>query len=166
MCHLCSQVRVLAQAVEKAADVWPTQQALHQTWTGHDFLQQWLHAWHKNEEDKDRKWWEVMSQCNNIIKLSIDLKHRFIGFARQWFGHLVYCDFLPAVTVRWGFGSALGVAVSFLRGSVEWLQTGAAGLSCSGCERLTALCSLQITSSIMSGFLASSNTWKEKQEYI
>lgn len=32
--------------------------------------------------------------------------------------------FLPAVTVLWGFGSALGVAVSPLRGSVEWLEKG------------------------------------------
>lgn len=38
--YLCSQVRVLAQAGEETADVGPRQQALHQSWTGCDLLQQ------------------------------------------------------------------------------------------------------------------------------
>ncbi len=38
--YLCSEVRVLAEAVQKAADVRPRQQTLHQPWTGRDLLEQ------------------------------------------------------------------------------------------------------------------------------
>lgn len=38
MLHLCSQVRILAEAIQETADIWPRQQALHQSWTGCDLL--------------------------------------------------------------------------------------------------------------------------------
>lgn len=38
MRHLCSQVRILAEAIQKTTDVRPRQQALHQSWTGCDLL--------------------------------------------------------------------------------------------------------------------------------
>lgn len=40
ICHLCSQVGVLAEALQETADIRPRQQALHQSWTGCDLLQQ------------------------------------------------------------------------------------------------------------------------------